>query len=106
MARYSQIPTTKIQLENTSPVVYKNAKYPPIPLGNQDIYVYTTRGDRYDLLAQTYYGNSEYWWIINRANPSQDADSLLPNPGSQIRIPSPGRINTILADYELLNQDI
>lgn len=106
MSRYNQIPTIKIQQENSFPVIYKNVKYPEITLGDEDIYVYTTRGDRYDLLAQDYYGNSSYWWIINRANPSQDADSLLPNPGAQIRIPSPNRINTILTEYELLNQDI
>lgn len=106
MNRYSQIPTTKVQLENSSPVVYKNVRYPQIPLGNQDIYVYTTRGDRYDLLAQTYYGDSNLWWVINRANSSQDASSLLPEPGSQIRIPSPNRINVILSNYELLNTNI
>jgi nucleoid-associated protein YgaU len=106
MNRYSQIPTTKIQLENSSPIVYKNVRYPKISLGDQDIYVYVTRGDRYDLLAQTYYGDSNLWWVINRANPSQDASSLLPTPGSQIRIPSPDRINVILSNYKLLNIDI
>lgn len=104
MSRYAQIPTTKIQLEDSSPIVYRNTKYPQIPFGNQDIYVYTTRGDRYDLLAQTYYGDPNLWWVINRANPNQDADSLLPEPGSQIRIPSPNAIDAILAEYERLNE--
>lgn len=103
MNRYSQIPTIKIQLENSSPVVYKNVRYPQIPLGNQDIYVYITRGDRYDILAQTYYGDSNLWWIIKIANPFQDSSSLIPSAGSQIRIPSPNRVSLILSQYESLN---
>ena len=34
--------------------VYLNVKYPSISLDFSDIYVYTNRGDRYDLLAQNF----------------------------------------------------
>jgi hypothetical protein len=88
--------------ENPKPR-YRVTKYPQIPLASSDIYVYTTQGDRYDTLAQIYYSDSSLWWIINRANPSQDCGSLFPSIGSQIRIPSPTNINSILTQYEGLN---
>jgi len=105
MSRYSQIPTTKIQLENSSPIVYKKVRYPSISLDFSDIYVYIAQGDRYDTLAQIYYGDSSLWWIISLSNPSQGAISLIPELGSQIRIPSPNRISNILAEYNILNNN-
>jgi len=83
---------------------YVNVKYPEITRGNEDIYVYTTKGDRYDLLAQTYYYDYTLWWIISRANLNlSDADSLYPPIGEQIRIPAPNRIANILSRYAVLN---
>jgi hypothetical protein len=82
---------------------YTNVKYPSILPSSSDIYVYTTQGDRYDILASTYYSDSTLWWIINRANPTQSSDSLYPTPGAQIRIPSPSRIPSILAEYSSIN---
>jgi len=102
MNRYAQIPI--VQTLTDEKRRYVNVKYPRIPLGPLDIYVYTTRGDRYDLLAQSYYNDSSLWWIINIANPSQDSGSLFPSVGSQIRIPSPSGISTILSQYETLNK--
>lgn len=75
---------------------YTNVKYPSILPSSLDIYVYTTQGDRYDILALNYYSDSTLWWVINRANSSQSPDSLYPTPGAQIRIPSPNRIPNIL----------
>jgi hypothetical protein len=103
MARYSSIQIINT-IENPKRR-YTNLKYPEITVDFSDIYVYTTRGDRYDLLAQTYYGDSSLWWVISRANPSQTSDSLLPNPGEQIRIPAASRISIILGQYEDLNQN-
>lgn len=82
---------------------YTNVKYPSILPSSNDIYVYTTQGDRYDILASTYYSDSTLWWIINRANSFQSSDSLYPTPGAQIRIPSPSRIPSILAEYSNIN---
>jgi hypothetical protein len=104
MNRYSQIPITKTK-ENPS-LRYANVKYPNIPLDPQDLYVYTTIGDRYDLIAQSYYSDSRLWWVINRANPNQPNDSLYPTSGTQIRIPASNRISSILAQYMALNQSI
>jgi hypothetical protein len=102
MARYSNIPIVTTQTDSNRR--YTVVKYPIIPLGPSDIYVYTTKGDRYDLLALNYYGDASLWWVIARANANNTIpDSLYPNVGEQIRIPSPSRISTILGEFETLN---
>ena len=44
--------------------------YPTIPLSDSDIYVITDERDRYDMLANQYYGDVSLWWIIASANVS------------------------------------
>jgi hypothetical protein len=105
MSRYTFIPffSTPEKPERR----YINVKYPSIPRGSQDIYVYVTGGDRYDVLAQTYYNDSTLWWIIARANATiSPTDSLYPSPGIQIRIPSVNRISTIISEYEEINRTL
>lgn len=102
MNRYSPIKIITTQ-ENPKPR-YAMVKYPLITLAPSDIYVYITQGDRYDTLALSFYNDSTLWWVINRANPQQDANSLFPSVGAQIRIPSPDRIPTILSQFETLNK--
>lgn len=63
-----------------------NVIYPDIPFSEDDIYVITTIGDRYDTLALSYYNDSSLWWIIASSNVSERA-SLIVQPGIQIRIP-------------------
>jgi hypothetical protein len=63
-----------------------NVIYPELPLSQDDFYVITTTGDRYDLLARQFYNDHTLWWIIAAANNSEKA-SLIPTPGIQIRIP-------------------
>lgn len=65
---------------------YKNVIYPEIPLHEDDIYVITTGGDRYDVLAQQFYKDSSLWWVIATANTS-NMDSLVVEQGIQLRIP-------------------
>lgn len=101
MARYNNISTFSTTEDPKRR--YTVVKYPSIPLGETDLYVYTTKGDRFDILALNYYGDSSLWWIINRANSSQPSDSLYPRVGAQIRIPAPQRIANILSQYEILN---
>ena len=101
MNRYQNISKTYIDKK----LVYTTSRYPEIPLSVNDIYVYTTQGDRYDLLALSYYGNAQLWWVIARANTNNTIpDSLYPNVGEQIRIPGPSRISFILGEYESLNR--
>ena len=82
---------------------YATTLYQNIPLSNTDLYVNTTVGDRYDLLAKAYYTDPSLWWIISSANYNLVQDSLIPPVGSQIRIPSPERIGFILSSFESLN---
>ena len=84
MKRYQDI---KIINDPKGKRYYGTTKYPEIPLSLEDIYVYTTQGDRFDLLAQQYYNDSSLWWVISIANSSLDQNSLTPPVGSQIRIP-------------------
>ena len=101
MSRYSRIGI--ISTPESPKLRYINVIYPQISLGPQDIYVYTTQGDRYDSLALTFYKDSSLWWIINRANPTQDSASLFPSVGAQLRIPAPIRLSNIISLYERLN---
>jgi hypothetical protein len=102
MNRYSRIPII-IPKENPQPR-YSMVRYPQIPLDSSDIYLYTNQGDRYDTLAQSFYNDSTLWWVINRANPSQDSNSLFPTVGAQIRVPSFSRVSLIVSAYENLNR--
>jgi hypothetical protein len=99
MARYTHIPTTKSPNKKR---MYKTVRYPEVPRSFEDIYVYTTVGDRYDTLASQYYGNSSLWWVISSANGTINQDSLIPPIGEQIRIPS--NPTPSIAEYEDINK--
>ena len=101
MNRYQNIQT--FPPTSTLPRRYVNVKYPEISKDFSDIYVFTTQGDRYDLLADTYYRNSSLWWIISIANQDSSYDSLIPPIGAQIRIPNFSRIGQIQTEFENLN---
>lgn len=84
MNRYQNIPITKIDKKR----VYQTTRYPEIPLSENDIYVYTVQGDRFDVLAQQYYSDSSLWWVISIANDNLSQNSLVIPEGLQIRIPA------------------
>lgn len=98
MSRYSTIPTTRFY----GPEAYVNIRYPEIPLSVNDIYVYTTIGDRFDTLAYKFYGDQSLWWIISLANQITPQDSIAIEPGLQIRIPSAPQ--AIVQEYRGLNR--
>ena len=85
----------KVKLENGKRV-YRSKIYPNIPLKDNDIYVVTQTGDRLDTLANQFYSNSSYWWIIATANNIHDA-SLSVDDGTIIRIPID--YNTIVNNF-------
>ena len=95
--RYNTVGITKINGKQ----VYKNIKYPEIPLNENDIYVYTTLGDRLDILAKQFYQDPSLWWIISITNNNLPQNSLIVTPGLQIRIPS--NPSEILSQFNLLN---
>lgn len=98
MARYTKVGQTTYNNKRA----YINVRYPDIPITAEDYYVYTAIGDRFDTLAVEFYEDSNLWWVIAAANPKYGFSTLLPPPGAQIRIPS--NINTILQQFELINQ--
>jgi len=99
MSRYSNI----LKVRNVDGErLYKTVKYPQIPRTNGDIYVITTDGDRYDILAFKYYQDKSLWWVISAANAEYTQGSIYPPIGVQLRIP--GNLNSILTVYDALNR--
>jgi hypothetical protein len=98
MNRYQNI---QIEKSNSGKRMYKTVRYPEIPLSENDTYVYTTYGDRFDILAQQYYNDSSLWWIISIANNNLTQNSLNIREGIQIRIPA--NVAEVLNIYKQLN---
>lgn len=98
MSRYTDI---RIIKNSSNKRYYAENKYPEIPFSENDIWVITTIGDRYDLLAQQFYGDKSLWWLIPLANNNINKNSLYPPVGIQLRIPSD--VNDILFEYKKLN---
>ena len=81
---------------------YKYIKYPEVPLSFDDIYVITKTEDRFDLLANQFYGDTSLWWIISIANPGLvKRDSFFVPGGIQLRIPA--NRQSIIEDFNRLN---
>lgn len=99
MDRYQNIEI--IKQPSTGIRYYRDSKYPRIPLSSDDIYVITTVGDRFDLLANQYYSDSTLWWIISIANETLHQNSLFIPVGTQIRIPV--NVQDIINSYNNLN---
>ena len=106
MNRYQPIPIIKVDKKDC----YQITKYPEILLSDNDIYVYTVQGDRFDILANQYYGDQTLWWIISIANtaiagtslPSDlPQNSLIIPEGKQIRIPA--NYADVLNSFKVLN---
>ena len=101
MNRYTSISIAKNENSNVANIgarYYVTNFYPSIPLNSNDIYVITDFGDRLDILANQFYGDSSLYWIIASANPDVvRPDSLSLNGGIQLRIPVD--INSILDSY-------
>ncbi len=98
MNRYKTIET---YTSETGTRLKSNPIYPTIPETADDIYLISTSGDRYDILAREYYGDQTLWWIIASANNSQKA-SLALELGIQIRIPADKSLALRL--YEQVNK--
>lgn len=88
MRRYSSIKTISNPLDNNGAKFYSTVRYPQIPLSENDIYILTEETDRLDLLANQFYGDSSLWWVISAANDNLSKNSIVLEPGLQLRIPS------------------
>ena len=84
MARYEKTKITSTKyLSNRKK--WNTTIYDKVPERNDDIFVQTHDGDRFDLLAFKYYGNPAMWWYIAKAN---NKSFMNIEPGTIIRIPS------------------
>tara|TARA_Y100000592_G_C5479365_1_gene324377 strand:+ start:369 stop:689 length:321 start_codon:yes stop_codon:yes gene_type:complete len=84
---------------------YNRLKYPEITPTINDLYIVTTVGDRLDLLANRFYGDTQLWWVIAMANIGKvRRDSFALKSNLEIRIPS--NLRSILRDFDELNANI
>ena len=84
MSRYEDVTTFVDELGKRQ---YMGVKYPNVPLQQSDLYIICNTTDRYDTLANTYYGDPSLWWVISIANNATNQDGLYPPLDSYIRIP-------------------
>ena len=73
---------------------------PNIPIKDSDIFVYPLYGQRFDSIAQDYYGNSNLWWIIAKAN-ELSKGQISADPLKKLRIPT--EIDDILESVQKSN---
>jgi len=73
---------------------------PNIPINDSDIYINPQVGERFDSLAQKFYGDSNLWWIIAKANDMANGQIAISNE-TKIRIPM--NIQPILSTLETNN---
>jgi hypothetical protein len=104
MRRYSSIPLLRVNQDNQGKpgIQYrKTVMYPTISPSENDTYLITTAGDRYDVLAQKYYNDASLWWVIACSNDTLEKNSLYPPVGVQLRVPA--NIGEILTRYRQIN---
>ena len=98
MSRYRTIPFRRVDEKR----VTSTSIYPEVAASEEDYYIISTIGDRFDILSQQFYGSSEYWWILGSANPNVRRDTLFITPGIQLRVP-PYRV--VKEAFESLNRN-
>lgn len=84
MSRYDNLNTI---LKTGKGQVYDSALLQHVEPTDTDIVVITAMGDRLDLLANEYYGDSSMWWVIASKNNLTEIDLTL-SEGIVLRIPS------------------
>ena len=85
MPRYENTTIRKIKKEGSVDVVSKvTTLYDIIPESDNDTYVISQYGDRLDLLAYQYYGDTSLWWYIAKAN---GLKVMVIPTGTSLRIP-------------------
>ena len=98
-SRYSY--TNTIKDIDTKKNYMESTIYPKIKPSDNDYYIITEQGDRFDLLAFKYYGDVSMWWFIAVENNINDA-SFFVEPGIQLRIPA--NTNEIMNDLYKINK--
>ena len=84
MARYN---SAKFRKDRNGKRYYLPTVVPNIPILDTDIYINPKVGERFDSLAQKFYGDSNLWWIIAKANNLSSGQIGL-DPEKKLRIPT------------------
>lgn len=71
---------------------------------NDDSIIYSSVGDRLDLLAKQYYGDETFWFVIARSNNLGQGTLHIP-PGMLIRIPRYSEYSGIGALIQSYNRE-
>ena len=66
---------------------YRSSIVPNIPIKDSDIFVYPVYGERFDNMAHKYYGDSNLWSNIAKANQLIRGD-ISPDPTVKLRVPT------------------
>ena len=78
---------SKVRKRRGGQRVRESVILPRIGLNKNDKHVQVGIHDRLDLLAQKYYNNKSYWWVIAAAN-NLGKGTMYFNEGTIIRIPA------------------
>lgn len=97
MSRYRSIERRVVEGKN----IKETSIYPEVAASEEDYYIITSMGDRYDILSKQFYGTVDYWWVIASNNPHSRRDTLFLEPGIQLRIPP---YRQVKQQYEDLNE--
>lgn len=65
---------------------YATTILPVVPESTTDTYIQTTSIERLDKLAQEFYGDVTWWWVIATANGIGKGTIMVP-PNTKLRIP-------------------
>lgn len=76
---------------------FETPTFPTLERKATDLYMFSREGDRLDLLAQEFYDDPRFWWVIADANNIGKGSFAVP-PGIQLRIPKP--IDNLMFDLE------
>jgi phage tail protein X len=83
MGRYN---SAKALRDNQEKLKLSTLIFPVIPLSDSDVYIQTTSIDRLDKLADTFYDNTDLWWVIAAANGLGKGTLVVPQ-NTRLRIP-------------------
>jgi hypothetical protein len=90
----------KYRIDRNGKRYYLPTMVPAIPLRDSDVFMRPVVGERFDSLAQKFYGDSTLWWVIAKANNLSDGTMVL-DSNKKVRIPT--NIQEILNSVEKSN---
>ena len=98
---FDRYKSAALNTDKTGKRYYGTILYPTIPKSSTDVYIMARKGDRLDLLANSYYEDSTLWWVIAQANHLGKGTLSISEP-QRIRIPID--LDSILTSFEDLQR--